>query len=264
MALSTLAEIEVVVRTLAITHFRLGTSLEVFFNEALAAADWAKGDKERLLQKRLDWDLVEEMPLRVALARKADAQWNAARYAHNAAANTAWDEKFPAAQELREELFADMDLAYEDDPAMCQRISEVREGTGKPDFVQDFFDMVALCRAKPQPMIDIGFDIARLDEVEALATELGRLLSAAGNEKLATSGELLFRDQCATHVNNALRKIRSYGTCVSRNNPERLVGYQSASGKRKAQAQRAAAKAAREKASAAAPATGTGTDSYGE
>jgi hypothetical protein len=198
--------------------------VDVFLQESENLYQWCQADQAALTNTGLDWTLVEDLPARTGALRHAESVWFSQRYDRQEAQKL-WNEKSPAAYDLRSQILHDMHFAYRKDDALAARVSQISDGAGHADMIQDLYDMAVLGKENPAPLQAISFDLALLDQAEATAGELGELLGLATTSREDNSAARVMRDRAYTHLKEAVDEIRDCGQYVFWRDGARLKGY---------------------------------------
>ena len=198
--------------------------VDVFLQEAENTHRWCLPDKDPLVAAGLDWTLVESLPVRAGAARESQSLWFKARFSREEA-EKAWLAESPAAYELRDGLLHHFRFAFRNQPDLLNRVSEVADGNGHADMIQDLHDLASLGTDHPDLLQAIGFDMTQLDQAAAMADEMADLLSQAHVERIDSSQECIIRDKAYTYLKQALDEIRACGQYVFWRDDERIKGY---------------------------------------
>lgn len=203
-----------------------------FIIEAETLFGWCQQDRSALESVGLDWSIVEDLPTRTGALREAESDWFNDRYDHEHA-EAEWNKKSPDGYKLRDAMLRDMRFAFRDDPTLIKRVSEIADGTGHSDMVQDLNDLAKFGRSHLEPLLDIRFNPEKLDQANILSDELGELLGLMLGDRMKNDSVKILRDRAYTHLKAAVDKIREYGQYVFWDQPERHIGYTSAYHRRK-------------------------------
>ena len=193
--------------------------------EAEAVYALACEDRAELQKSRLDWDLVESLPLRAKALYEAEARWKGTRL-ERGRARREWKERSPQGGRCRSELLRWCRFAYRSDRELCAQVTAISARRRVTDMPQALLDLIALCRAQPGPLVALGFDLERLDRLSSLAAELARLLAAARATRAWTEAKGL-RDRAYIYVCMALREVRTCAEFVFHRDHSRLGLYAS-------------------------------------
>ena len=199
--------------------------VDSFAQEAETLYHWAQADREALEAAGLDWTLVEALPARAGALREAESIWLMQRFTR-AEAQRQWKVAEPEAYELRDDLLAALRYAYRRSPDLLGRVSAIAEGRGRPDMILDLNAIAALGRQHPEPLVAIGFDLARLDAAAAKSDALAKLLAARESDDPDDPPKKV-RDQAFTYLKQAVDEVRDCGRYVFRKSPQRAAGYAS-------------------------------------
>jgi hypothetical protein len=110
--------------------------VKAFLEEAKFLYKRANEDKEALLGAGLDFDLVQELPVRAGALRQAETNWFNDRFNQEEAAK-AWDASSDEGYNFRDELLHAFFHAYRHDEALIRRVRSIAEGSGHADMIQD-------------------------------------------------------------------------------------------------------------------------------
>jgi hypothetical protein len=205
---------------------KLGMPVAALSQESEMLYNWVQEDEEKFLNAKFNWNLVKSLPARTGAARYTEAVWRNMRLRQEDAQKI-WVTEREKGYEMREELLAAMDLAFDEDEDLLQRLSEIREGESHADMVTDVGALAELAREQKALMEAIGFDMQIAEQAAQLADRLARLLGEADADRLEDAEEKKIRDKAYTYLSTAVRKIRKCGKYVCRHEPERLKGYTS-------------------------------------
>ena len=104
-------------------------------------------------------------------------------------------------------------------------MSDIADGTGDADMIQDLSNLVALGEANPEPLDLINFDFTLLPLAATTADELAIVLAQANGEKEIDHQVKITRDRAYTYMQQAANEIKNCGRYVFWKNEARLKGY---------------------------------------
>jgi hypothetical protein len=200
--------------------------VDTFLQEAENLEHWCQADREALEAAGLPWSLVEDLPFRAGALREAESRWFQRRFTKEEA-QKAWREAHPAAYDLRDTILHAMRYAYRHDRDLLTRVSEITDGSGHDDMIQDLNDCAVLGRENPEPLQAIGFDMSLLRQAAIRSDEMAELLAASTGDKVADREAKTIRDQAFTFLKTAVDEVRACGQYVFWRDRERLHGYAS-------------------------------------
>ena len=200
--------------------------MDTYNQEAENLAVWCEPDKEKLIAAGLDWSIFDSMATRAGASRWATSLWFKVRFTQEQAQDE-WKKLSPTGYELLSEILHSMRYAYSDNDNLLKRVSEIAEGRGNADMIQDLSDSAVLGQGNIEPLKAIGFDTAKLDEASRKSDELASLLAHATGEKALDSDVKLARDQAYTYLKEGVDAIRKCGQYVFWKNEKRAYGYAS-------------------------------------
>ena len=96
--------------------------VEVFAKEAEYLIKWVQDDKEALIGRGLDWNVVTDIPVRIGALREADSRWYHLRFSQAEAAK-AWNEQSDEGYDFRNILLHEFRHAYREDPSLLTKVS---------------------------------------------------------------------------------------------------------------------------------------------
>ncbi|MGD9899145.1 MAG: hypothetical protein AB7T22_08460 [Calditrichaceae bacterium] len=205
--------------------------MDVYLQEAENTYQWCQADKEKLIAAGLDWTLVEDLPTRTGATRQAESLWFTDRF-NREEAERLWQEKSPAAYDLRDQLLHDFHFAYRKLPELASRVSKIAEGNSHADMIQDLNDLAELGKANSEPLTKISFDLTLLDTAAATSDEMAELLSLAATDRVDNNETRVTRDKAYTYLKEAMDDIRECGQYVFWRDDQRFKGYVSQYAKR--------------------------------
>jgi hypothetical protein len=193
---------------------------------------WCLSDKDALVKSGLDWNLVDDLPLRTGALRYIQSQWQK-EYRSLEDAQKEWIQKSPAAYELRDELLHHFYFAYYKLPDIYARTQKIAEGDTHADMIQDLSDLAALGKANLKPLQAINIDPALLDKAEVMSEQMAALLANSNGKKLEDNKLRLLRDKAYMYMKEAMDEIRRCGQYTFWKDEGRYKGYISLFKKRK-------------------------------
>jgi len=198
--------------------------VDVFLQELENSSKWVQEDKDRLIAAGLDWNLVDDLPLRAGALREAQSLWFRARFAREEAEKE-WKTKAPEAYDLRDTLLHDFHFAFRNDPSLAKRVSVIAENSGHADMIQDLNDLALLGKKHVEELTKIGFGMTLLDKAAVTSDEIASLLSSVTTDRADRSAERIIRDKAFIYAKRAIDEIRACGQYLFWRDDERLKGY---------------------------------------
>lgn len=200
--------------------------VDVYLQEAENLYHWAQEDKEKLAERGLDWNLVQDVPARADVLRDTESKWVTTRFTQEEAEKK-WALLAPDAYDFRDDLLQTFRFAYRNAPDILGRVSAISEGYGHADMIQDLSDLSALGKSRPAELSAIKFDLSILDKTSKTADELADLLGMTTAERADAGEAIKLRNKAFTHLKEAVDEIYAYGQFVFRHDERRLKGYSS-------------------------------------
>ena len=198
--------------------------VDAFLQEAENLYQWCLPDKEMLIAAGLKWIFVEELQVRAGAAREGESIWIKERFTRKEAEKE-WREKSPAAYDLRDTILHHFRFAFRKDSDLLNRVSQIAEGGGHADMIQDLNDLSVLGKDYTDLLEVISFDADLLDAAAATADEMAAILSLTTADRADNSRERIIRDKAVTYLKEAVDEIRNCGQYVFWRNEQRFKGY---------------------------------------
>jgi hypothetical protein len=200
--------------------------VETYVQEGEKLYRWCQEDQAALTARGLDWTLVDDLPVRIGALMEAESRWIAQRFVRKEAGDQ-WSEENPELYELRNTILHEFRFAYRENEWLSGRVSEISEGSGHADMLQDLNDLAVLGKENPDLLTTVNFDMTLLDKAAQAADEKSTLWAEASYDRAGYKEAKKIRDQTYTHLKEAVDKIREYGQFVFWRNDARLQGYRS-------------------------------------
>ena len=200
--------------------------LGIYIQEAEDLYCWCGNDKEELTSKRLDWTVVEDLPVRCGALSEAVSNWKSKQSQRRASEKILLKEKSKG-YELRKELIHHFNYAFGDQSSLIGKVKEIANKRSIDGMINGLYKLSVLGLENQDLLKKIGFDFTLL----ALAAQKSNDLKA--NKEMASfySEDYLetkkIRHQAFTHLKDAVDYIRDYAKYVFWSNPSRLKGYRS-------------------------------------
>lgn len=200
--------------------------VDVYIQEAENLFNWVQKDQAALTASGLLWDIVTDLPIRCGALREAESRWNSRRFTRKEAAQQ-WADESPAAYDLRAEILHAFRFAYRDDSRLLKKVSDIADGYGHADMLQDLNDLSRLGIENPDPLTGINFDVTLLDSAAAKADTLASLYAVVTGDRAEYDEAKKVRDQAYTHVKETVDELYGFGQYVFWRDEDRLHGYSS-------------------------------------
>ncbi len=184
----------------------------------------ANEDREALAAGGLDVSLIDELtPLSGAL-RYCQAVWMG-EYRALQEAQKEWQEKSPAAYDMRNDLLHHFSFAYRKDDNIRKKVARIREGGSHADMVQDLIELAVLGEKYPEQLVAINFDVATLAEARTTSQAMSELLAASNGAAGESSANKLLRDKAYTLLHGKAATIREFGQYVFWKDEDKRKNY---------------------------------------
>ncbi len=185
----------------------------VALQEAENLYHYCQDDQQVLVQAGLNWELVDDLPIRTSVCRVAQSLWMK-ECDQIEDVQVLWKERSKRAYDLRAELLHYMRFAYRSDEHLSRSIAHINEGNSHSGMIQDLNDLAVVGKANPAPLEAIDMDLIKLDQAASLSAEMADLFARANAEKSNNNEKKIFRDKAYTHLKEAVDEIRDYGKFV--------------------------------------------------
>ena len=195
-----------------------------FLQEAENLYHWARQDEATLTGAGLDWTWVTDLPVRAGALRAAEGTWFKKRFSREETVQL-WEKDSDAGYALRDRLLHDFRYAYRKHPQLLSRVSQIADGTGHADMIQDLFNISVLGHEHIEDLRAINLDLGLLDKASSTSDHLADLLAQANVNREEAAGSLMIRDRAYTHLKEAVDEVRACGQYVFVSDEERFHGY---------------------------------------
>jgi hypothetical protein len=183
-------------------------------------------DKEKLIKTKLDWNLVEDLNIRIGALKQSQSIW-LAKYSNYEECQKSWKEEAPLGYKFRDELIHDFRHALRNSPTEYAKVKRISEGTSQADMIQDLNDLAELGQIHIAELESIGFDITRLDEARSMSNSLLNLNGDVKTLFLETRPLIELRNKAYVHLKEAVDEIRCVGQYVFWKDEKRQKAYAS-------------------------------------
>ena len=206
-------------------------SRRVYLREAQSLAEWAEPDREMIIHRGYDIAILDVLPFALGHVYTSQSVWYRSRYG-TLDDTIDWEEREEEAWVHLKELRRVMVFAYAGYPAILKRIRGIK-GSSISDLVQGLHDLCGICRAHPDPLTKMNFEMELLTRSEELAHDMGPVIGSHDVDSLGQKEEKILRDKGMAYVKQCVDALRVVGRFVNHGNPARLQGYYSAEERRK-------------------------------
>ncbi|TLX73001.1 hypothetical protein E9993_16175 [Labilibacter sediminis] len=198
----------------------------VYLQEAEDLHNWSLTDKDLLIGAGVLETSLEELDILCGATRQAQSNWSEQKKLNDQAIEQ-WAEESPRAFDLKDQLIHTFRYAYRKDKRILSRVSEIAEGGGIDDMIQDLSDLEVMGKNNPEPLQQINFDMTLVDKAGLLSDAMADLRAEANGEKRNANEALEIRNQMYTLLKEKVDEIRSCGKYLFWRDAKRLIGYTS-------------------------------------
>lgn len=197
--------------------------IAIYLVEAEKLYKWSQQDKDKLVARKLDWRLVEDIPKRTNVLQEAESRWLAVRFNKNETVKL-WQKQSQEAFYLRNLLIREFRFAYRKDTMLLGRVNVLAAEQTQAAMIQNLNDLSVLGNNNRSQLEAINFDFTLLSNAAKLATELKALLASRQLES-DTNPVKQIRDRAFTYLKNAVDEVCIFGQHVFAEYQERKYGY---------------------------------------
>ncbi len=201
-----------------------GMPVDVSLQESENLSLWCQEDKPLLIAAGLTEDVINAIPVRTGACREAQSLWVKVRNSPKDSQKE-WALRSEEAYELHGNLLHTFRYAFRNNNKLLARVSNITDGTGDDDMIQDLNDLSALGEKNLEPLALINFDVTLLATAATLSDELAVVLAAANGEKAKGNEAKIIRDRAFTYMKQAVDEVKNCGRFVFWKNEARLKGY---------------------------------------
>jgi len=175
--------------------------VDVYLQESENLHHRSIADAVKLATAGITQEMLDDIPVRAGALRESESLWFRDRYTQQQAQKE-WLVRSPDAYDMRNQLLHTFRFAFRKDPVLLSRVSDIADGSGHADMIQDLND-------------------------------LADLLATANGDKVEKNASKTIRDKAYTHLKELVDEVRAAGKYLFWRNPNRLKGYTSEFWKRK-------------------------------
>ena len=196
-------------------------------NEARILYKVCMKDKEKLINAKLDWNLVEDLIIRLGALKQSHSKW-LAKFNNYEECQKIWKTEAPLGYKFRDELINDFRHALRNSPTEYAKVKKISEGTSNVDMIQDLNDLAELGQIHIAELEGIGFELTKLDEARNMSNNLLNLHSDVKTLYLETRHLIEIRNKAYMHLKKAVDEIRCIGQYVFWKDEMKVKAYTSA------------------------------------
>lgn len=181
-------------------------------------------DKDALLERGLNPQFLEDLPVRVAAFTYAAAVYEL-DVQNVSDVKLQWETLKEEGYSLRKKIIREMEFAYRDNPLALMKLQEIKNGKGHKDMLLDLLELAILGRDFPEDLIKTNFNNSLLNRAKALHEEVTLAYAEMKVHDNKTSEARLIRDKAFTWLKEVMDEIREYGKFVFADDPAKLNNY---------------------------------------
>lgn len=217
---------EVVARIPEKSLNRVRIPVGVSIQEAYNIVAFAEDDREDLVARGLDWEVVKEIPHRCEYLRRLESRYWKVRFGLQPV-NERFKQCEKDAKRICKELVQDMKFAFDGDKRLTRTLSELREGKGVQEFTFYMDAICALAQREASKLSDVGSEHGLEERLAQCAQEYPRLHFQAAEEASANERVRGMRNRARVFLYVAIREIQWRANNAFRHDYEHLKGYTS-------------------------------------
>lgn len=200
--------------------------IDKFVQEAANLKVWSAEDQPVLLAVGVPQATFDALEPRTGALRHIQSVWLKDHHGQEEARRE-WNEKSPAASELKDELEHAFRYAFRHRPDLLSKVQVIEKGSGHADLVQDLSDLAVLGNANLPLLTGIAFDTTKLATSSTMSGVLSELLARMNGERADLSNTKILRDKAYTLLKNTMDEIREAGKYAFWKDKQRQKGYKS-------------------------------------
>jgi hypothetical protein len=196
----------------------------VYMQEAYNVYFYAQDDRDILVRKGLDWEVVNELPRRIENLRQCEAIWWKARFGPTQSERE-YERVEALSQKVREELMIDLSHLATFNKDIKQAVKNIEADSGAVDHLFDLNAIWILCEREQEKLQSIGSDPKLLEDIIFCAKTLPELSVQLKFEQSSALYNQTIRNQAYTFLLVAVEEIRRCAYHAFWNNKKHLKGY---------------------------------------
>lgn len=198
-----------------------------YLQEAEDLYYWTQADRATLRTTGLDWDLVDQLPQRIAATRYAQSLWNASRFNRTDSLKQ-YILMLPEAYNQRTELERHMKFAFHNEPQILEGMPWTTDDLVDTQLIGNLRALCAYANEHRKMLLKVGMNPETIAKAEHLAERLETLLLTANEQSPEALSSKSMRDAAYSYLRLAVEEIRRHGQYAFHNDQERAEGYTSA------------------------------------
>jgi hypothetical protein len=195
-----------------------------FIQIAATIVELAKRDAQELTKTNYDVAKIDRLELLVELLRVTSAQYNDIKF-EQPAQSRKFKQLRQKAKDLRADILAAMDLAFAEDQNLLGKLAKIREGDSAADLIQDLSDIAVIAGKNAELLKAINFDLASIDTIPDLCTQLSQLLAQSTLDKSARPVEKTDLDRIYDQLEKMLVEVNRVGRYTFRDDQGYATTY---------------------------------------
>jgi hypothetical protein len=196
----------------------------IFLQEAYNLYRFCRNDRELLIQKGLDWAIVEELPMRVEFLREVEVGWWMARYSVTPV-RTEFERWLAISHNVKKELLHDMEYAFADNHNLMQLLARIKKSGGHDTLDQDLSTLLLMAEQNAVRLQEKGSDPKLVKDLEECGRNFSPLLIKFKVEEIEINAQQTARNRAYLFCAVAVEAIRECARHVFWNDKRHLRGY---------------------------------------
>jgi hypothetical protein len=198
----------------------------VYVQEAFNIHSFVQDDREILVQRGLNWEVIDELPRRVDYLRKQESFWWKARFGPTPSQRE-YQRVKTLSDQVSSELLRDFEHLATTDDNIQEAVDNIKECNGDCDYAFDLKSLHLLSEREKDKLCAVGSDPKLLDTIKYCSEVFPPLLVQFEMEQSFAAYEQTVRNQAYTFLLVAVEEIRRCAAHAFWNDKKHLKGYQS-------------------------------------
>lgn len=195
--------------------------------EAEALYHSCQEDREELEAYGLDWELVNDLQLRVGALRHAESLWGARKRRSMRNLLEKWEQLRVEALKIMKILLPAYRHAFCNEPVTLGKLKGIARSCSKVEFLSRLGLLIGIGRGNLEELERVGFEVSLIRELDELYAEMSKVHGKKLSEEKRTSEDLIIRNKAYTYLKELVDEIKRVAGAALWNKPDRLDYYHS-------------------------------------
>ncbi len=200
--------------------------VHIFLTEAELMHRVATEDRDALTGAGLSVEFIDSLPNRIDALRYAEIKWGEVRFELEQSQKE-WKDGATRGFELRDEMDHTFRYAFRKNRELIKQLSRIVGGNTQAEMLIDLGELANMGLNNSEELVQINFDVAKLDEALKLSDTLSTLHADSRYDGKVKREEKDLRDRAFTHLKEAVDEIRDCGKFIFWKDTEKRRDYAS-------------------------------------